>query len=491
MKLLIFFQLLLAAGVIYIVFFAENSASDLNTTNSFKLVIKNPDSDYRPSEPPAKPDEKPEEEPKAPAPTEPTTSEEPPMKPKEPPKEPTKEPSKEPEKTPEEPPKKPETPQKGDQSPYRSYNNPANPSNNPEVNFKGEGLAGENEHDIKWIFKTKERNQTLCQERNPRPYLLCRLGVQKNCVRRYLSEALYSFWMLGPIYTANNIQTRYLYEWHKNFRNYVRSYGINFQTVETIFPGQQFQLTEANNTPHDLQYNAEWIFAMRENLVNVGVKHLPDDWEYMSWVDQHIFWEDPYWFEKCIWLFSHHNIVHMLNGNHFYNLRNTTDYSLEGYGKLYSLYGMAFEARFPIRQCGLAWGMRREIFEELGGLLDICIGTKCDLYQNYAYGGVRYTSQTSNHEYASMIGAWQDHAIKVYNRKMGFLDSKVYHFMHCIEGCKTSEYNLHVAALMQFNYNPKTDMTRDSEGRLFLDKNIGLAKRLWELYGGAPRRLRV
>jgi len=511
MKLLVFIQLLLAAGVVYIIF-ATNSPFEMNTTNSFKLVIHK----SYPSNPPEVPN-KPEEpkQPETPTPTEPETPpvkpEEPTKKPEEPAKKPEEPPKKpeEPVKKPEEPPKKPEEPVKkpeetpkepvkepkgeensGPKSHYRSYNNPENPSNNPEVNFKGESLKGKTESEIKWIYHTKERNQTLCQQRNPKPQILCRLGVQSYCMRRYLSEALHSFWMLAPIYTANNVQTRYLYEWHKNFRNYVRSYGMNFQTVEVIFPGQEFQLTETNNTPHDLQYNTEWIFAMRENLINVGVKHLPEDWEYMSWVDQHIFWEDPYWFEKCIWLFAHHNIVHMLNGNHFYNLRNTTDYSLEGFGKLYNQYGSSFEQHNPIRQCGLAWGMRREIFEQLGGLLDICIGTKCDLYQNYAYMGSRYTSQTRNYEYAQAIGAWQDHAIKVYDRKLGYLDSRVYHFMHCIEGCKTSEYGLHVQALMEFNFNPRTDMTRDFEGRLILDKNLPLAQRLWSLYGGAPRRLR-
>ncbi len=82
MKFLILFQLLLAAGVIYVVFLTDNSASDLMTTNSFKLVIKNPDSDHRPPEP--KPPVKIDEEPKTPTTIEPETPEKPPVKPEEP-----------------------------------------------------------------------------------------------------------------------------------------------------------------------------------------------------------------------------------------------------------------------------------------------------------------------------------------------------------------------------------------------------------------------
>jgi len=77
MKLLFFIQLLLAAGVVYIIF-ATNSPFEMNTTNSFKLVIHR----SYPSNPPEVP-HKPEEpkQPETPTPTEP---ENPPVKPEEP-----------------------------------------------------------------------------------------------------------------------------------------------------------------------------------------------------------------------------------------------------------------------------------------------------------------------------------------------------------------------------------------------------------------------
>ena len=53
---------------------------------------------------------------------------------------------------------------------------------------------------------------------------------------------------------------------------------------------------------------------MRENLVNVGSKYLPDDWEYIAWIDQHIYWyNNPYFFEEAIVKLGKSNIVHMLN----------------------------------------------------------------------------------------------------------------------------------------------------------------------------------
>ena len=408
--------------------------------------------------------------------------------------------------TPSEPSKEAETPKEETQPESTNPETPSEPSNeaetpkeetqsettNPETSSESSkdtetltSLKGEGE-EPEVIYQRESPNDDLCQQRDQKPVILCRMGIQSHCKRIQISEQLSSWWMICPMYSANVKQTGILYQLHENFRNFAKSYGINFQTVETTFPGQEFLLTKPNNEPYDLQYKADWIFAMRENLVNVGVKHLPDDWQYMSWIDQHIFWMDPYWFEKSIWLFEHHNIVHMLNGNDFWNMQNTTDYSLVGFGNLYAQYGMGFESHDP-RQCGLAWGMRREIFEQVGGLFDLCIGTKCDLYQNYAYAGRVYNYQTNSYEYAQKIKEWQENAIRVYDRKLGFLDTKVVHFMHCIDGCKTSDYNLQINALNRFGYSPNNDLKRDEEGRLILFNNMPLAKELWMLYGGAPR----
>ena len=361
-------------------------------------------------------------------------------------------------------------------------------SSNPKA-LNLESLKGDSESEVKWIFQTKDHEEyenSTCSPKDKRNTFLCRIGLNNNCKSNYLAEQLSTFWIICPIYSANHDKTSRLYDLHRNFRSYIMSYGINFQTVEVIFPGQEFQLTKPNNEPYDLQYRDEWIFAMRENLVNVGIKHLPEDWQFVSWIDQHIFWMDPYWFEKSIWLMSHYNIVHLLNGNDFLNLTNGTDYSLGGVVKKYYEIGPNYWRYIP-QQWGLAWATNKEIYEKLGGLLDICIGTKCDFYQAVTYTKVKYTQMTLNEDFNNMLGAWQDHAIKVYDGKVGYLDSNVLHFMHCRreEGCKTSEYDAQIGLMIRHNFHPDRDLKRDSEGRLSLI-NVALAKDMWKLYGGDP-----
>ena len=375
---------------------------------------------------------------------------------------------------------------KGQETNTESNENPS--EKEPEVVApKRKPRASSVEPNTKVTFTSSFYNESATNyEKDKRPAILCQVGVQAYCKRTFISEEVSSFWIVSPIYSANHVKTAHLYELHRNFRDYVRSHGVNFQTVEVIFPGQEFQLTKPNNEPNDLQYKDNWIFAMRENLVNVGIKHLPADWQYFSWVDQHIFWPDTYWFEKAIWLMSHHNIVHLLNGNDFWNLTNGTDYHLDGVGMMYYQYGQN-AWRYEPKQYGLSWAMRREIYTEVGGLLDICIGTKCDLYQVFAYLGITYTDQTGTLDYSRQIGEWQAHAIEVYKQKIGFLDCKVYHFMHCYDDCQTSNYDKQIWTLIKNNYNPARDLHRDEEGRLSLVNNLNLAKELWVIYGGEQR----
>jgi len=119
--------------------------------------------------------------------------------------------------------------------------------------------------------------------------------------------------------------------------------------------------------------------------------------------------------------------------------------------------------------------------------LDICIGTKCDFYQAVTYTGIMFDKMTNNEDFNDDIRKWQEHAIEVYDKKVGFLDSKVYHFIHCMDGCRTSQYDQQIGLLYQHKYNPHTDLTRDEEGRLSLTNNTALAEAMWRLYGGGPR----
>ena len=328
---------------------------------------------------------------------------------------------------------------------------------------------------------------TNCIRKDQRRRNLCRF-MEKDCIRYGPVEELAHFWMICALYSPNQANTELLYDLHGKFLSYAKLFGFQTQTIEVVFPGQEYKATKPNREPYELQYKADWVFNMRENLVNVGSKKLPDDWQYISWIDAHIFWdENRYFFENVVVELHRNNIVHMLGSVDFYNEFNKTTFHPEGFGKLFKETGNPNSN--PWRQCGMAWATRRDVFEATNGSLDVCIGTKCDLYQNYAYLGQTFTGECSNPAYRDAVQKWQEKAIPVYQKKIGFVPGNIIHFNHCMGACKTSSYDLMTQALMNHNFDPNHDMSRDSEGRLQFKDNFDLAKDLWRIYGGNPRLL--
>jgi len=314
---------------------------------------------------------------------------------------------------------------------------------------------------------------------------ICKITGQR-CLRYTPTEELPYFWMVMALYTPDQKATELLYQLHTNYINYAKLYGFKTQVIEVIFPGQEYKVTRPNNEPYELQYKADWIFNMRENLVNVGSKKLPDDWEYIAWIDAHIFFdENRYWFEDVVVELHKYNAVHMLSSNDFFNADNRTVFHEPGVAQLWQERQTTILP--PIRQCGMAWATRRDVFEKMNGLLDICIGTKCDLYTNYAMFGEVFTGECENAEYAEAVAEWQMNAIKAFDKKIGYVRGNIIHFAHCQTGCRTSSYDQMTGALSLYDFNPNTDMERDEEGRLQFKANFGLAHELWEIYGGRPK----
>ena len=164
----------------------------------------------------------------------------------------------------------------------------------------------------------------------------------------------------------------------------------------------------------------------------------------------------------------------MLGTVDFYDEFNKTKFHAEGFGKLFKETGNPNSN--PWRQCGMAWATRRDVFEATNGSLDVCIGTKCDLYQNYAYLGQTFTAECNDAGYRNAIQQWQEKAIPVYQKKIGFVSGNIIHFNHCMGTCKTSSYDLMTQALTSHHFDPNHDMLRDSEGRLQFKDNFELAK---------------
>lgn len=96
----------------------------------------------------------------------------------------------------------------------------------------------------------------------------------------------------------NPVRYETRYDLYRNFEQHMSESGVFLLTVECLFesapvfglPRQVFEVTEANN-PRHLQLTAPSILWMKENLINIAVKHLPERFEYIAWIDTDIEFE--------------------------------------------------------------------------------------------------------------------------------------------------------------------------------------------------------
>lgn len=96
--------------------------------------------------------------------------------------------------------------------------------------------------------------------------------------------------VISVLFNPVRYQTRYKRYMH--FKDHMFRSGIDLITVECIFPSsvrlglpeQRFEVTDPTN-PKDIQVIAPSIIWMKENLINVAVRHLPPSARYIAWID--------------------------------------------------------------------------------------------------------------------------------------------------------------------------------------------------------------
>jgi len=322
------------------------------------------------------------------------------------------------------------------------------------------------------------------QTRHKNKYLLCKLNMTQYCIRTSPVEEQEYFYVIAPIYSVNQNVNILLYDLHRNFKTFCESLGVKFVQVEYIFPHQNFILTQPNNEPLDIQIIGQNIFYLRENLVNVAEKKLPEDYEYISWIDAHLHFDNPYTFQETIVQLGRHNIVSSLSAIRFKDKENRTTQVTE-YPFAYQAYyhnstPKSEEGYHLFPYYGLMFATTKNIFRAMNGLPDLCISGACDVYMSHAL-----TNGPINVDLPSLKNAiedWKINAVQKINGDFGYVRNVLTHYDHYFLLRRYSNWDDAFHKLKERNFDPKTDLKRDINGTLYFVKNFELAYDYWKYY---------
>jgi hypothetical protein len=136
-----------------------------------------------------------------------------------------------------------------------------------------------------------------------------------------------------------------------------------------------------------LRTNDELWF--KENLINIAASHLPEDWEYMAWIDTDLEFQNKNWVRETIEQLQTYKIVQLFS--HAIDLGCKGETLQVHIGFCYQhVNGETWKAPKygGTWHPGYAWAIRRETYDKLGGLMDFPILGSADHHMSLAFIGL-------------------------------------------------------------------------------------------------------
>ena len=92
---------------------------------------------------------------------------------------------------------------------------------------------------------------------------------------------------------------------------HLQSDGVKFVLMEGIYKNKH----QLNHVPKDIykhmQLHVEHPIWIKENLINLAIQQLPEDWQYVAWIDADIFFTNTNWHHDARRLLNTHNMLQL------------------------------------------------------------------------------------------------------------------------------------------------------------------------------------
>lgn len=266
---------------------------------------------------------------------------------------------------------------------------------------------------------------------------------------------------------SNPVRYASRYALYKKFREHMKSQPlVELHTVEIAFGERPFEVHDA-----ELKLRSYDEFWHKENMINLALSRLPENWKYVAWIDADVEFQRKDWAVETMQQLQHYFIVQMF--------QNAVDLGPEGEviglhnGFVHSyLTGRPRPKKqktgysYPHWHPGFAWAARREAIDYLGGLYDVSFGSGDHLMAWGLLGENMLPSQMSE-GYKKSLQDWIDRAERLITRDIGFVPGTLLHYFHGKK--RDRRYNSRWSILEKFQFDPFLDLKRDSQGLYQID----------------------
>jgi hypothetical protein len=275
---------------------------------------------------------------------------------------------------------------------------------------------------------------------------------------------------------ANPVRWTSRIKLYRQFEAHMLASGVNLTVVECAYGDRPYECAGTPGVRH-VGVQAHTMVWSKENLLNLGVTRLPDDWSYVAFIDADVMFRNPNWAADTVHALQLYPAVQPWT--HCYDLGPNEEH-MECHRSLASLWraGMPIEqgpnakgAGYQFGHPGYGWAFRRRTLNDVSGLIETAALGAADHHMAMAMIGRVQDSVPADltEGYKRPLFTWQGAAEHAIHGNIAAVHGTIEHGFHGTKGKR--KYVDRWEILRRNAFDPATDLKRNVWGVIELAGN--------------------